>query len=74
MKNTPFEAIQVTAEGKDVHKIGSVLWSNVELKFELSVILIPPFRCCLLNRSVSYYSCIDLVNMSSQMKQDGING
>ena len=29
MKNTPFEAIQVTADGKDVHKIGSVLWSNV---------------------------------------------
>ena len=33
MKNAPFEAIQVTADGTDVHKIGTVLWSNVELKF-----------------------------------------
>ena len=33
MKNAPFEAIQVTADGTDVHKIGTVLWSNVDLKF-----------------------------------------
>eukprot|EP00970_Alexandrium_tamarense_P001669 scaffold204_cov166-Alexandrium_tamarense.AAC.4 len=33
MKNAPFEAIQVTADGTDVHKIGTVLWSDVELKF-----------------------------------------
>ena len=33
MKNAPFEAIQVTADGTDVHKIGNVLWSNVELRF-----------------------------------------
>jgi hypothetical protein len=33
MKNAPFEAIQLTADGDDVLKIGSVAWENVELKY-----------------------------------------
>ncbi|KAL7481072.1 hypothetical protein ACHAW6_006751 [Cyclotella cf. meneghiniana] len=31
-KNCPFEAIQLTADGQDIHKIGSMVWDNVELK------------------------------------------
>lgn len=33
MKSSPFEAIQLTADGKDVLKIGSVVWASVELKY-----------------------------------------
>ncbi|KAL7489144.1 hypothetical protein ACHAW6_014742 [Cyclotella cf. meneghiniana] len=33
MKNCPLEAIQLTSDGSDVLKIGSVVWANVDLKY-----------------------------------------
>eukprot|EP00804_Cyclotella_cryptica_P010198 CCRYP_013820-RA/>CCRYP_013820-RA protein AED:0.29 eAED:0.29 QI:0/-1/0/1/-1/1/1/0/234 len=33
MKQTPLENIQFTADGKDVLKIGSVLWKDVDLQY-----------------------------------------
>ncbi|KAL7476404.1 hypothetical protein ACHAW6_002271, partial [Cyclotella cf. meneghiniana] len=33
MKNCPLKAIQLTPDGSDVLKIGSVVWANVDLKY-----------------------------------------